>query len=161
MPEEKKTYTESEAHRQFAVQYHDKTWDLLEKKDRSRDENEMMLDYAHASLAHWRAAGTAVHHQRGEWLLARVYTILGEGDLALYHAQRCRQVLETNKDVLTDFDFAFSNEALGRAYALRGEKPESKKYIELAQKAGDAIKEKGDREAFFDEFNGGEWNGMK
>ena len=31
----------------------------------------------------------------------------------------------------------------------------------LAQKAGDAIKEKEDRDIFFNEFNGGEWNGVK
>ena len=158
---EEKTYTLTQAHFHFAIDFHGKTWEMLEKKVRTSDENERMLDYAHASLAHWRAAGTVVRHQRGEWTLARVYTVLGEGKLALYHAQRCMQLLETGKAEMEDFDYAFAYEAMGRAYAVNGDKAEAKKFIDMAQKAGEAIKEKDDREVFFAEFNGGEWKGAK
>ena len=37
--EEEKKYSLSEAHHHFAVDFHGKTWDLLEKKDRNQDEN--------------------------------------------------------------------------------------------------------------------------
>lgn len=158
---EEKTYTLSQAQLHFAMDFHTKTWEMLEKKVRTLDENERMLDYAHASLAHWRAAGTEVRHQRGEWTLARVYAVLGEGRLALHHAQRCLQLLETGRKEMEDFDFAFAYEALGRAHAVNGDKIEAGKYIEMAQKAGEAIKEKEDREVFFAEFNGGNWNGAK
>jgi len=46
---DEKTFTESEAHLYFAKQYNGKTWELLDKPDRTSEENEMMLDYAHAS----------------------------------------------------------------------------------------------------------------
>ena len=158
---EEKTYTLTQAHFHFAIDFHGKTWEMLEKKVRTSDENERMLDYAHASLAHWRAAGTVVRHQRGEWTLARVYAVLGEGKLALYHAQRCMQLLETGKAEMEDFDYAFAYEAMGRAHAVNGDKAEAKRFIDMAQKAGEAIQGKDDREVYFAEFNGGNWNNAK
>ena len=80
---EETTYTLSQAQLHFAIDFNGKTWELLEKKDRTPDEDLRMLDYAHASLAHWRTAGAEVRNQRGQWLLARVYAVLGEGARAL------------------------------------------------------------------------------
>jgi hypothetical protein len=158
---EEKRYTESEAHYLFAVDFHSRTWNMLDQPIRTREENERMRDYAHASLAHWRVAGTALHSERGEWMLARVYAVLGEVELSLQHARRCQELLETFKQEMEDFDFAFAPEALARAHALAGNKQEAQKYIALAQKAGEAIREEDEREIFFQEFNGGNWNGMK
>jgi len=158
---DEKTFTESEAHLYFAKQYNGKTWELLDKPDRTSEENEMMLDYAHASLAHWRVAGTAVHHQRGEWMIARVYTVLGNGEQAHRHARRVADLTESHRSELSDFDFAFAYEGLARAYALNGEKVEAKKIIGMAQKAGEAIADKEDRDIFFADFNGGAWYGVK
>jgi hypothetical protein len=158
---EEKTYTISQAQLYFAIDFHGKTWELLEKKDRTPDEDRRMLDYAHASLAHWRAAGGEVRSQRGQWLLARVYSVLGEGARALKHAQACYELLEGSKAVMEDFDFAFAYEAIARAYAVNGDTSEAKRFFQMAQKAGDAIKEKEDREIFFTELNGGDWRGIK
>ena len=158
---EEKTFTIPQAHYHFAVDFNNQTWELLEKKNRTRIEDVRMLDFAHASLAHWRAVGGPVRHQRGEWLVSRVHAALGEGDHALKHAQLCFQLLEDNKSEMEDFDFAFAYEAIARAYAVNGEKAESMKFFEKAQKAGDVIKNKEDRDIFFAEFNGGEWNGVK
>ena len=93
---EEKTFTVSEAHLHFAAYFHSLTWELLEKPDRTRDEDERMVDYAHSSLAHWRTAGTVVHHQRGEWLLARVFAVLGEPGPALQHAGWCAEILQAH-----------------------------------------------------------------
>ncbi|MBI5840637.1 MAG: hypothetical protein HZB19_11100 [Chloroflexi bacterium] len=158
---EEKTYTLSQAQLHFAIDFNNQAWELLEKPDRTSDENFRMLDFAHASLAHWRSAGTAARHQRGEWLLARVHTVLKNLDQALLHAKRCEELLEANKAEMSDFDYAFTYEALSRAHAMRGDRFEAKKFIELAKKAGEAIKDAEDREIFFREFDGGEWNGMK
>jgi len=158
---EEKTFTLSQAHYHFAVDFHGQTWDLLEKKKRTRFEDVRMLDYAHASLAHWRAAGGAVPQQRGEWLVSHVHAALGDGVHALKHAQLCFELLEGNKSEMEDFDFAFAYEAIARAYAVSGDMAGAKKFIEKAQQAGDAIKDKDDRDVFFAEFNGGEWHGAK
>jgi len=158
---DEKRYSESEAHYLFATNFRERTWNLLDQPTRTRDEDERMLDYAHSSLAHWRFTGTAVHQQRGAWMLARVYVVLGEAELSLRYARRCQQLLESDKAEMEDFDFAFGAEALARAYAIVGNKPEAQKYIKLAQEVGEAIAKQDDRDSFFKEFNGGNWNGMK
>jgi hypothetical protein len=158
---DEKRYSESEAHRFFAADFHTLTWNLLDQPTRTRDEQERMLDYAHASLAHWRVAGTPVHHQRGEWMLARVYTVLGQPEPALHHAQRCLELFEEHRGEMEEFDFAFVYEALARAYAIANDKPQALKYIALAQEAGEKIADEDERNVFFQEFNSGNWNGMK
>jgi tetratricopeptide (TPR) repeat protein len=155
-----KTFTIPQAHYYFAVDFHSQTWEMLEKKGRTSSEDVRMLDYAHASLAHWRTAGTVVRQQRGEWLVSRVHAVLGEGEQALKHARLCHELLEGNRAEMEDFDFAFAYEAIARAYAVNGEKAEALKFLERAQKAGEAIHEQDDRDAFFAELNGGEWNGV-
>jgi hypothetical protein len=157
---EEKTYTISQAQLHFAIDFHGKTWEMLEKKDRTPDDELRMLDYAHASLAHWRTAGSEVRHQRGQWLLARVYSVLGEGTRALKHAQICFELLDGNKADMEDFDFAFAYEAIARAYAVNGDKDAAKRFFKMAQKAGESIKVKEDRDIFFAELNGGEWHGV-
>jgi tetratricopeptide (TPR) repeat protein len=158
---EEKTYTLGQAHLHFAMDFHAKTWELLDKPERTRDEEERMVDYAHASLAHWRVAGTAARHQRGEWMLARVYTVLGNAPLAVQHARRCLEILEANAAEMTDFDYAFAYEAMARAYALQGERAMALHYLEMAQQAGNAIVDEEDRQVFFDEFTRGNWHGLR
>lgn len=156
-----KTFTETEAQLFFAKQFNGKTWELLDKRERTLEENEWLVDYAHASLAHWRAAGTGVHLQRGMWMLARVNTVLGNTQLALQYAGRCLELTRQYQDQLADFDFAFAYECMARTQALAGNRAEAQKYIELADKAGAVIEDEEDRQIFFDDFNGGEWFGSK
>jgi hypothetical protein len=158
---DEKTFTESEAHLYFAKQYNMKTWDLLDKSSRTRDEDETMLDYAHASLAHWRVAGSAVNHHRGVWMVARVHTVLGEAEPALRHAQRCLELTQAHADENEEFDLPFAYESMARAHALNGNRAEAQKFIELAQQAGDSIVEEGERRVYFGEFDGGNWYGMR
>jgi hypothetical protein len=158
---EEKTFTLSQAHYHFAVDFNTRTWELLEKKNRTRHEDVRMLDYAHASLGHWRATGTAVRQQRGEWLVSHVHAVLGDGRHALKHAQLCFELTEDSKGEMQDYDIAFAYEAIGRAFVVNGEPNEAAKFIGLAKKAGEAIADKEDREIFLAEFNGGDWHGAR
>ncbi len=158
---EEKTYTLTQAQLYFATTFNGRTWELLDKKDRTQDEDRMMVEYAYASMTHWRAAGTAVRHKRGEWMISRVHAVLGEGKPALEHARRCLEITEGNQEEMEDFDYAYAYEAVARAFAVNGDRIEAKKFIDRAQTAGEAIKGKEDRETFFSEFNGGNWNGIK
>jgi hypothetical protein len=158
---EKETFTEAEAHLHFAKRFNGMTWDLLDKQERTREEDDMMVNYAHTSLAHWRAVGTGVNLQRGVWMLARVNIVLGNTQMAMQYAGRCLELTEQFKDQLSDFDFAFANECMARAHALGGNQTEAQEYIVKANKAGAAIQDEEDRQIFFDDFNGGDWYGLK
>jgi hypothetical protein len=158
---EEKVYTEAEAHRHFAIRFNGMTWDLLDRADRTKEEDERMLYSAFASCRHWLEAGTGVHHQRGEWMIARVYSVLGLGEAAVRHANRCLDLTEEHAGEMEDFDKAFAYEAVARANAIAGNRGEALKYIELAEKAGEAIADEQDKEIFLGDFNGGDWAGLR
>jgi tetratricopeptide (TPR) repeat protein len=154
-------FSEEEAQRHFAVKLNNQVWELLEKPDRSRQDDELMLLAAHASYYHWLQVGTAVHQQRGEWLIARVYTTLGDAPAALRHAARCLKLTQEYAGVMADFDVAFAYESVARANAAAGNLEKAMHYAQLAEQAGQAIVDEDDRRIFLDDFYGGEWNGVR
>lgn len=149
MAEEKK-YTEREAHKKFAVDLFNLVWNLMDKKERTIEENDKMVHATHASRFHWGEIGTPLEFERGEWQISRVYSVLKLPQQALYHAQRCLEICKSNN--IRDFDIAFAYEAIARAHAIAGQKEECKKYLQLAKEAGEQIKEKGDKDYFFTEL---------
>ncbi len=149
------------AQEKLARQYFNQTWNLLEKPDRSPEEEIAMIHAAHTSCYLWMQVGTAVNHQRGEWQVSRVYAVIGDASQALRHAGYCLELTENNLDEMADFDIAFAYEAIARANALADHSDTARKYIGLAQQAGDKIKDADDRKVFIDDFNGGEWNGYR
>ena len=149
MTEEKK-YTEREAHKKFAVDCFNLVWSLMEKKDRTKDDDDRMMHATHASRFHWGEIGSPVELERGEWQISRMYTVLGRPESALYHARRCLEICQ--KSHIGDWDIAFAYEAMARAHAVAGQKAECKKHIELANKAAEQIKEKGDRDYLLNEL---------
>ena len=158
---EDKSYTVAEAHRFFAIQFNGKTWELLEKTERTPEEDELMIHSAHASCHHWLEAGTGVHHQRGEWLIARVYSVLGQAEAALWHANRCLELTQEHGNLMEDFDRAFAYECMARANAVAGNRAEAVRYLELATEAGEAIGSEEDRKLFFGDLRSGDWGDVQ
>jgi hypothetical protein len=158
---EEKTYTEAEAQRHFAAKINGDVWGLLEKADRSKADDEVMVHAAHASCCHWLAVGTGVHHQRGEWMIARVYSELGLAEAALRHARRCQELTEEHADLMEDFDRAYALEGLARAHAVAGDHDQAREYLALAQKAGEAIADEESRKFFTGDLEGGSWYGLQ
>jgi len=152
-------YTLEEAHLQFAKQANGKVWGLLGKKDRTEGESEEMLQAAYASLFHWVHAGTALHQQRGEWLISRVYAELGNGREALRHAERCAALTEKHSGLMQDFDRAYSLECLARSHALLGDEKKAAEQFDLAAKAGEAIADDESRDIFMQDLQAGDWFG--
>ena len=156
-----KTYTLEEAHLYFAKTLNGKVWELLQKTDRSKQDDELMLFSAFASGYHWLMAGTGMHQQRAEWLIAHVYTELGESESALQHATRSYELTKEFDVLMKDFDRAYAYEGLARANALAGNREEAVKYIQLAEKSGQAIQNDEDKRIFLGDFSGGNWHGMR
>jgi len=149
MTEEKK-YTERECHKRFAVNCFNLVWTLMDKKNRTKEEDDKMVHAAHASRFHWGEIGTPVELERGEWQTSRVYTVVNRPQSALHHAERCLEICKENN--IGDWDIAFAYEAMARACAVAGQKAECKKYIALANKAGEQIKDKRDKDYLLSEL---------
>ena len=155
------TYTLSEAHLYLAKSLNNIVWELLQKPIRSKEEDEIMVDAAHASCYHWLQVGTGLHHQRAEWLIAHVYTELNLVDAALRHAARCLELNSEFATLMEDFDFAYAYEGMARAYALAGKHDEALQFIQLAARQGQTIENDEDRSIFMGDFNTGDWHGLK
>lgn len=137
-------------HRRLAVDLFNRTWELLDKNERTPAEVDEMVHAAHASCYHWSQAGTAVNLARGEWQISRVYSVLGRGEPAQYHARRSLVICQEND--IRDFDLAFAYEALARAAVVLEDNEGVEEYLALAKEAGDQIAEQDDKDYFFTEL---------
>ena len=86
--------------------------------------------------------------ERGEWQISRVYAVLNQPQLALYHAQRCLEICQAQN--FGDFDIAFAYGAMARAKAIAGEKVDAQGYSQLAKRAGE---QRENRDVFFSELD--------
>jgi DNA-binding transcriptional MerR regulator len=120
------------------------TWDLMEKENRSRDDDDAMLHMAHASRHHWGQVGKHVNFARGEWQCSRVYAVLRRAEPCLHHAQRVLDICQ--EQGLGDWDLAFAYEALARGHAVNGDLEQARAFTEQALAAAEDIAEDGDRD---------------
>ena len=120
---------------------------------KTREDDDRMLHAAHASRFHWGEAPECKPENlaRGEWQVSRVYTVLGRGEPAIWHAQRCLEHCEQNG--IGDWDLAYAYEALARAHAVAGNNAEAAASKAKAREAGDAIADAEDREHFDEDYS--------
>jgi hypothetical protein len=148
---EETRYTEQEFHKKMGVDLFNMTWDLMDKADRTTAEDVKMIHAAHASRYHWGEIGVPLNFERGEWQISRVYAVLNMPEPALFHAERCLAICEEHG--IADFDIAFAYEAMARAHAIAGNIAECRRYLELAQQAGERIEEDDNKGYFFGELS--------
>jgi DNA-binding transcriptional MerR regulator len=108
-------------HRQLGAGLYNRTWDLLEVEDRTADQDDELVDTAHASAWHWRQVGNEANASRAHWILSRVYAVLGRGQEALYHARRQNEIIELGGEGFEPWDAPSGAEAMARALALAGD----------------------------------------
>jgi hypothetical protein len=152
--------TDTALHRQLAVAAHGECWALLEKPQRTEADEDAMVHAAHASLYHWMRAGTAVHLQRGNWLIARAYVALALPAPARRFARRTLELTAGHASELEDFDLAFAEEIAARAEALAGDMPAAAGHLARARRLGGEIEDGEDRRVFFEQLEAGPWFGL-
>jgi hypothetical protein len=104
--------------RYFAMTANNRAWDLsVEARDAAADRE--LLDAAHASAWHWRAAGTELNHMRATMLLAETHALLGHGATALAYAQDMRTYFLAKADT-PDWETAFAHAIFAHAAHAAG-----------------------------------------
>ena len=63
--------------RRFASQANNRAWTLSESVSRTPEEDEEMLQAAHAAMYLWKIVGNAKNHAHAAQLVAHVYALLG------------------------------------------------------------------------------------
>jgi hypothetical protein len=130
-------------HRRIGKDLFNYTWSLLDRKRRTREEDDEMLHAAHASRYHWGRAGTALNRSIAEWQISRVYAALGRGEPAEHHGRRALEIALRNR--LGRFYVAYGYEALARAAAIGGKGVACRRYLGEARRVGRQVHDADDR----------------
>jgi uncharacterized protein YndB with AHSA1/START domain len=107
----------AEAHRKAGIDANNSAWELLGRDDLTPEEIDDLLGRVYAAAYHWRRAARRgpENAARASWLISRAHAVLGQGELALHHADQC--LAATTAADLHDFDLAYAHEARARALA--------------------------------------------
>jgi len=138
------------AHGYFSVDCFNKAWDLIEKPNRTPEEDEHMTRLSQASIWHWtqRADCKSTNLSIGYWQASRICAILGRADDARRYAQLC---LRHSKDE-APFFLAYAYEALARAEQVAGNGPQAAKYRAEAVQLTEAVTDDEERKMLVDDL---------
>ena len=134
-----------ETHRALAAGLFNRSWDLLELEDRTARQDAELIDTAHASAWHWRQVGTPANEARGHGQLARVYSVLGHGPEAVYHARRANEIVDLGGDGFEDWDRPAAAESMARALVASGDLAGAAEWKARATQLLDAVADADDR----------------
>ena len=138
-----------ETHRRLGKDLYNQTWTLIEIADRTPEQVDEMLFTTHASAYHWsKAGGTLANAARAQWQIARVYSTLGRGEPAVWHARRCLELAEAAAAaaLADDWDVPAALEGLARAQAVAGDPAASEATRARAREAVAGIADPEDRQ---------------
>ena len=140
------------AHQFFAAYCFNTAWDLMEKPNRTAQEDEQMLRLSLASHWHWtqRNDYTAKTQSIAHWQTARIYALLGQADNAHRYAKMCLQASQ-NQDVAPIY-LAYAYEALARAEAVAGNKKQMTLYLDEARQIASPITESDSKQQLLDDL---------
>jgi len=149
---------ETQTPRQMAIKSNGRCWELLGMSTPlTTEEQEEMLEAAHASAFHWRTAGTVVHQARAQWLIAKVNSELGYGEAAIRHAERCAELTNSAPGEMKDFDRFYASEGLTRAHAISGDHDKAAAHHATTTELLQAIEGEEDRAIATADLADGNW----
>lgn len=134
---------EKAQHKKFAKDLFNYTWDLMDRPQRTEEEDETMIHAAHASRFHWGIVGTPLNFARGEWQISRAYSLVKRAEPALFHARKSLAFCSENN--IGGFDLGFAYEALARAFAVLGDSKQRDENLELARQCAARVEDENDK----------------
>ena len=132
------------AHKYFAAHCFNKAWDLIEKPDRTAEDERLMVALNQASIYHWlnRTDCEPRHLSVGYWQASRIQAIVGNAVEARRHAEVCLSY----SVALEPFYLGYAYEALARAAHVAGDTGAVAKHLALAEEQAALVGRKQDRE---------------
>jgi hypothetical protein len=131
------------AHHYFSASCFNGVWGLLDKPDRTSDDDQLMVSMCHASLFHWlqRPDCTPRNLSIGYWQLSRVYAVLREPELARRYGH------ESHKHGQNEgpFYMGYALEAIARAEFLAGNTSEANQIVAKARQLSQSVSDQEDR----------------
>jgi hypothetical protein len=132
------------AHRAFAKAAFNAAWDLIEKSDRTQDDDRRMLTLTFAARWHWGEVGTPENVAVSDWQVAHVASLLGETRLAQSYATAAYDAARAQE--MPDWLRASTAEGMARAHATAGDRAAYDRYAAEARELVATLDEEEDRE---------------
>ena len=122
------------AHKYFSATCFNKAWELINKNDRTAEEDEQMIRLSLSSTWHWtqRDDCTDQNMSIGYWQTSRIYSILGQASNAKRYAELCLGV--SQGDEMQPFTLGYAYEALARAEMVAGNQEKVEEYFQEAHR---------------------------
>tara|TARA_R110002095_G_scaffold142521_3_gene123484 strand:+ start:380 stop:841 length:462 start_codon:yes stop_codon:yes gene_type:complete len=141
------------AHRYFAADCFNKTWEYLRQAERTAAENLDMISTCQASFWHWKQfeGHTPLNISIAYWQLSRVYAVTSQPRLALSFATLCLKVSQKNQ--LSPFYMAYAYEALARASAVAEKQEEASTWREHAKKIAESELQGDEKQQLLEDLN--------
>lgn len=143
--DEEEPFDPASVHRVFSSDAFNSAWELIEKEQRTEDEDEEMISLAHASAWHW----TRRHDVRPKnlaisaWQLSRVYAEAGRFEEADRYARRSLAICQ--QDEVGPVFTGYAYEALARLAKATGELDTRDEWLALARAEAEKVGDKLDR----------------
>ena len=132
------------AHRYFAAHCFNSAWDLLEKPNRSPEDERLMVALNQASIYHWlnRPDCEPKRLSVGYWQASRIQSVLGNAA----EARRLAEVCLSYSAGLEPFFLGYAHEAMARAAHLAADLGLAEKHLEVASDQAARVSRAEDRE---------------
>ncbi|MEZ5387985.1 MAG: hypothetical protein R3F13_20960 [Prosthecobacter sp.] len=142
--------TDGQDHKKLSAECFNRTWELLDKKERTHEEEERMISLAHASLTHWRMRDDCTDQNLsiGYWQISRVYAVLGQGENARRYAELC--LAASGKE--PPFYLGYAHEALARAAQLNKDRAAFDTHLAEAKTLAAKVSEADERKMLEDDL---------
>jgi hypothetical protein len=140
---DKSEFDRTAAHRYFSANCFNKAWTLIDKEDRTPEEDQQMIRLNQASIWHWTQREDCTHKNMsiGYWQASRIFALLGQADNARDYGQLS---LDYSKDQ-APFYRGYAHEALARAEWVAGNHEQAEEHLRQAQLMASQIKEVEDK----------------
>jgi hypothetical protein len=127
------------AHRHFAVECYNQAWDLINKADRTPEEDEQMIRLSLASHWHWtqRADCTQENLSIAYWQTSRVYAVLGQAENARRYAWLCLE--ESRGEGVPLWCLGYAYEALARTELVADDQTLMNEYLREALRVAETL----------------------
>lgn len=144
-------------HRALAIAANNAAWELLDGRDLTADDGDDLLGRVYAAAYHWRRATEAASIQsaRAAFMCAHAHAVLGQGEIAVDRALRCRALTDAAGDAAADFDHGYAILAEARALACAGSNERARVLRSQARQLTIANDE--DRAIFVADLAAGPW----
>lgn len=145
-------FDRKEAHKFFSVHCFNAAWDLIDKVERTPEEDQEMIRLSLASHYHWtqRDDYNQTNASIAFWQTSRIYALLGQAENAKRYGEMCLEASQ-GEDV-PPFFLGYAYEALARAEATAGNQEKMESMLDKAKNVAEKITKPDNKNQLLDDL---------